>query len=152
MQIPLDTCTEYANFWCIMYNERKSKLMYFGKNFETFSCAPLLLNGAPLEFVNKIKYLGVLLKSDKGFYVSAKKPRIAFYRSSNSKLNVIKRPSEPVLLKLLYSVCVPCITYACEVVNYHHKEKESLHVAINDAIRRIFSLDYFGLFKTFLGT
>ena len=42
-------------------------------------------------------------------------------------------------MKLLYSICVPNLTYACEVAHYHYKEKESLHVALNDAIRRIFS-------------
>ena len=42
-------------------------------------------------------------------------------------------------MKLLYSICVPNLTYACEVANYHHKGKESLHVALNDAIRRIYS-------------
>ena len=36
-------------------------------------------------------------------------------------------------------VCFPIITYACEVVNFSHKEMESLHVAVNDAIRKIFS-------------
>ena len=42
-------------------------------------------------------------------------------------------------LYLLYSICVPNVTYASDVVNYHYKEKNSLHVAVNDAIRRIFS-------------
>ena len=42
-------------------------------------------------------------------------------------------------MKLLYSVCVPIITYASDVVIFPHKEMESLHVAVNDAIRRIFS-------------
>ena len=31
------------------------------------------------------------------------------------------------------------ITNACEVVTHSHKEMESLHVAVNDAIRRVFS-------------
>ena len=37
----LDICSSYAASWCIMYNERKSKLMYFGPNFKTFSCASI---------------------------------------------------------------------------------------------------------------
>ena len=63
----------------------------------------------------------------------------AFYRSSNSILSALAGPSEMVQMKLLYSVCVPTITNACEVVTYSHKEMESLHVAVNDAIRRVFS-------------
>ena len=42
-------------------------------------------------------------------------------------------------MKLLYSICVPIITYASDVIDYPHRELESLHVAVNDAIRKIFS-------------
>ena len=139
MQTLLDACSEYAVTWCIKYNHKKTKVMYFGKNHDSFTCAPLTLNHESLEFVKEYKYLGVLIKSENGFFCSCKKPRTAFYRSSNSILNVIKKPSENVLMRLLYSICVPNLTYACEVINYHYKEKESLHVALNDAIRRIFS-------------
>ena len=65
--------------------------------------------------------------------------RNAFYRSSNSILNTLHGPSELVQMKLLYSICVPIITYASDVVIFHDKEMESLHVAVNDAIRKIFS-------------
>ena len=44
-------------------------------------------------------------------------------------------------MKLLYSICVPNVTYACDVVDYHNKDKQSLHVAVNDAIRKIFGYD-----------
>ena len=61
MQILLDICSDYAASWCIKYNDRKSKLMYFGKKFDSFSCSSITLNNAPLEFVSEWKYLGVLL-------------------------------------------------------------------------------------------
>ena len=148
MQILLDICSNYAESWCIKYNERKTKLMYFGKNYESFNCSPILLNGAPLEFVSQWKYLGVLLNSDTRFTCSVKKCRSAFYRSSNTILNVLRGPSEVVLMKLLYSTCVPIITYACDVVEYHHKEMQSLHVALNDAIRKIFTYNRWESVKT----
>ena len=139
MQHLLNICSEYAFSWCIKYNERKSKLMYFGKKFDSFSCASITLNDVSLEFVSEWKYLGVLLKSDARFTCSAKKCRNAFYRSSNSIINTLHGPSELVQMKLLYSFCVPIITYASDVVIFHNKEMESLHVAVNDAIRKIFS-------------
>ena len=40
-------------------------------------------------------------------------------------------------MKLLYSICVPNITYACDVVDYGNNDMQSLHVAVNDAIRKI---------------
>ena len=122
--------------------------MYFGKKFESFSCAPILLNGAQLEFVKEWKYLGVTLKSDKSFTCSAKKPRGAFYRSANSILNTLRGPSNYVLMKLLYSICVPIITYAADVVEYHNSELLSLHVAVKDAIRKIFSYNRWESIRT----
>ena len=82
------------------------------------------------------------------FMCTAKKSRSAFYRSSNSILNVSGGPSENVLMKLLYSVCVPIITYAFDVIVLHHKERQSLHVAVNDAIRKIFSYHRWESIKT----
>ena len=122
--------------------------MYLGKNPDSFSCQPISLNGGPLEFVSEWKYLGVTLTSDNGFYCSAKKPRSSFYCSVNSVLNVMRKPSQVVLMKLLYSICVPIVTYACDVATYHYKEKQSLHVAVNDAIRRIYSYDRWESVKT----
>ena len=115
--------------------------MYFGENHGSFTCHPLFLNGEPLEFVSEWKYLGVSLLTGSGFYCSAQKPRSAFYRSSNSILNALRGPSQDVQMKLLYSICVPNITYAWDVVVYSRKDKESLHVAVNDAIRKIYSFN-----------
>ena len=77
MQSLLDICANYASLWCINYNEKKSKLMYFEKKFDSFERPSILLNGASLEFVSEWKYLGVLLRSDK-FYVFSKEIAICF--------------------------------------------------------------------------
>ena len=82
-----------------------------------------------------------MVKSEKDFCCSVIKPRSNFYRSSNSILDVLNGPSEDVQMKLLYSICVPVITYACEVIDYSSRDKQSLHVAVNDAIRKIFGYD-----------
>ena len=139
MQQLLDTCKDYADFWCIKYNDRKTKLMYFGKDHIHVPGHPLFLNGEPLEFVSEWKYLGVIVQAGPSFSCSAKKPRSAFYGSSNSILSVLQGPSKMVQMNLLYTICVPNITYACEVAPYRHSDNESLHVAVNDAIRKIFS-------------
>ena len=141
MQCLLDTCSEYAQSWCIRYNDSKTKMMYIGRDFSSFSCKPLFLNGNCLDFVPEWKYLGVTVMSEKSFCCSVNKPRSTFYRSANSILNVLNGPSEDVQMKLLYSICVPNVTYACDVVDYHNKDKQSLHVAVNDAIRKIFGYD-----------
>ena len=64
MQTLLDACSDYAHTWCIKYNHKKTKVMYLGKKNDSFSCAPLTHDNAPLEFVKEFKYLGVLIRSE----------------------------------------------------------------------------------------
>ena len=63
---------------------------------------------------------------------------IKFRSAANTVLNVQRQPSENVLMMLLYSTCVPIMTYAFEVVPYSAGQIQSLNVALNDCIRRIF--------------
>ena len=42
-------------------------------------------------------------------------------------------------MNLLFSNCVPCLTYAAEVVDYGSSEMHAFNVAVNDSIRRIYS-------------
>ena len=44
-------------------------------------------------------------------------------------------------MKLLYSFSVPILSYAIEVKQYPSTEMHNCHVALNDAIRRIFSFN-----------
>ena len=48
------------------------------------------------------------------------------------------KPSEHVLLKLLYTNCVPILTYACEVTGFSNGIINEMNVSLNDAIRKIF--------------
>ena len=42
-------------------------------------------------------------------------------------------------MRLLYSNCVPIITYACAVKEYSAADMHRCNVAVNNAIRKIFS-------------
>ena len=139
MQDILDICSTYAEDWCIWYNEKKTKIMAFGKKFDSFSCVPLTMNGKNLSFVSEWKYLGVTVKSGRYFSCSAAPCLASFYRTTNTILNVAKKPREQVLMNLLYSICVPILTYACEVKVFSAREMTQLHVACNDAIRKVFT-------------
>ena len=91
-----------------------------------------------LEFVHEYKYLGVIVVAGKTFSVSHVKPLIKFRSAANTVLNVHNKPSENVQMKLLYSSCVPIMTYTCEANIYTAKQINCLNVALNDGIRRIF--------------
>ena len=101
--------------------------------------APLYLNGSTVAYVSEFKYLGIHVLAGKSFSASATKPLSAFRCSANTILNVLNKPSQAVLLKLLYSNCVPIVTYASEIRTHNASEMIDMDVALNDCIRKIFT-------------
>ena len=113
--------------------------MIVGGNSFSDSC-PLYLSGAPLEFVSDFKYLGVHFQVNRGgLSFACTTAKRSFHRAANSILNGSVKPHSNILLKLLYSNCVPILTYACAVKDFSSSEMYRCHVAINNAIRKIFS-------------
>ena len=116
--------------------------MIFGKNnLDLGMLAPIVLNGDNLQYVSEIKYLGTTIIAGKKFSFSAKADLASFYRASNSVINVLVDAHEEILLQLLYTNCVPIISYACAVKQYSSRDMSSCNVAINNVIRKIFSFE-----------
>ena len=138
LQKLLDICQDYGTEWCITYNPSKTMAMLFGK---PVTPGQLYLNGSSIKFVSECKYLGVYVIAGRFFSASLNKPLSSFRCSANTILNVLNQPSEPVLLKLLYTNCVPVMTYACEIRMYGPNEMDKMDVALNDCIRKIFTYD-----------
>ena len=132
MQEMLDVCYEYCCEFNLTFNTKKSKTMIFGNPGSYIK--PLLLNGNVIDIVTEWRYLGTTILSGKSFSFSAKSELRAFYCSANSLLSAKIKPNEPVLMSLLFSVCVPTITYASEVKVFSNLKMHSCHVAMNDAI------------------
>ena len=56
----------------------------------------------------------------------------------NSIVTAVRKPSEQVSMKLLYSFSIPILTYASEVKWFSYSDMYDCHVAVNDSIRKIF--------------
>ena len=110
--------------------------MLFGKEC---MMKPLKMYGKDLEFVTECRYLGVNVVSGKSFSTTTSPLLRKFRCSANTILNAQQRSSEPVLMKLVYAVCVPNLTYACDAVALTTKQIHEMTVALNDCIRRIFT-------------
>ena len=65
----------------------------------------------------------------------------SFYRSANAILNIVNCPDETILMHLLYTNCVPILSYACAVKEFSAREMSDCNVALNDAIQKIFSFN-----------
>ena len=124
----------------LSFNPLKSKVLIFSKKKVYFlTLMPISLNGNDVEYVTSISYLGVSIVSDRGFCVSAANELRAFYRAANSILTTIQKPSEEIVMQLLYTNCVPIITYACRIKCFSSRDMRDCNAAINDCIRTIFS-------------
>ena len=119
LQELLNICVAYCTKFCLDFNVNKSKVMIVGNDRAdlTLFC-PLLLGNSPLEFISEYKYLGVVLSADKGLCFSATTTIRSFYRAANSVLHSRVKPDQRVLMRLLYSNCIPIITYGCTVKEY----------------------------------
>ena len=138
MQEMLLICQLYYDEFCLHFNAKNSKVLLFG-HFKCADIAPLFLNGLPIEYVSEWSYLGTTIISGKSLSFSASNDRRSFFRSANSILSAHRKPNEMVLMKLLYSICVPILSYAAEVKVFSYSDMHSCNVALNDSIRRIFS-------------
>ena len=135
LQTLLDTSERYGKFWCLSYNPLKSKVVAFGSKL---SYPKFYMYGEELDMVDKYKYLGITVVAGPTFSTSNVRSLIRFRSSANTILNATRASSEPVLLKLLYSICVPHLTYASDVIAYSARQMQPMTVALNDCIRRIF--------------
>ena len=138
MQSLINICVSYCTEHCLTFNTRKTKSLVFGKESDSPNRSPLILNGETIEYVREWKYLGCLVVSGKRFSYSCKLDLSTFRRSVNSIVTAVRKPSEQVAMKLLYSFSIPILTYASEVKHFSCSDMYDCHVAVNDAIRRIF--------------
>ena len=112
--------------------------MVVGKSLDT-DLSPLFLNNLPLEIVSQYKYLGVIFQAAKQLSFASTGVIRSFHRAANSILFSRVKPNQNVLMKLLYANCVPIISYACAVRDFSAADMYRCHVAVNNAIRRIYS-------------
>ena len=139
LQHLLNICADYCFAFCLRFNVSKTKIMLFGKISKSVSdCAKISLNGEEIDYVTCCKYLGFHIVSDVHFSISITEDLRGFFGSVNSILASVRCPRENVQMQLLYSNCVPKLTYGAAVKSLNASETRQYSVAVNNAIRRIF--------------
>ena len=140
LQRMIDECSIYCKEYCSSFNSKKSKVMVFSKTkVDKRIIKPLTIGDGEIDFVDTIKYLGTHIVSDPTLSFSHSEDLRSFYRASNSVLNQLNAPDESVLMHLLYTHCVPSFTYASAMKDYSGRQMTECTVALNDAIRKIFT-------------
>ena len=139
LQRMIDVCAAYCARYCLKFNVAKTKIMVFGKLSRVLpSLAKITIHGESIDYVNSCKYLGFHLMSHDKFKFSVTEDLRGFFGSIYSVLSSIRRPRENVLMQLLYSNCVPKLTFGAPVKDLTASEMNQFNVAVNTAVRRIF--------------
>ena len=140
LQRLLDICANYCRKFCLDFNVNKSKVMIVSRKCVSYdNLCSLRLNDTELEYVHEYKYLGVNLNTGNGLCFPATSTIRSFHRAANSVLHGRVKPSQQVQMRLIYSNCVPILTYGCAVKEYSAADMRRCHVALNNVIRKIFS-------------
>ena len=133
-------CSNYCKTFCLMFNVKKSKILIFGSLYKISDIiAPIYINNIPVEIVKTWRYLGFLVSSGPTFSFLPDDDLKKFYRASNCILNSKNVQNETVQMPLLYSNCIPILSYGSCVKNFMGRDVRLLNTAVNNAIRRIFS-------------
>ena len=136
----ISMCQNYCDNLGLAFNSKKSKVMVFSNSkVDLNALRKIRLGQSTIDYVESIRYLGVTLTSNHGLGYSAANDIRTFYRASNSILNVLKKPEENILMKLLATNCVPILNYACCVKSFSAHEMSNCNTALNDAVRKVFT-------------
>ena len=134
----IEKCAEYCREYGLTFNASKSKVIVFSKSATNYEkLVPIVLNGSKVDFVDSVTYLGTTIMNNKGFSFSSTNDLSKFYRASNSILRAINKPSEEVLIHLLYSCCIPILSYASAVKDYPSRQMQDCTTATNNSLRLI---------------
>lgn len=140
MRAMLQVCDIFAIEYDVKFNTVKSVAMRIGPRFNV-TCAPLMLDGRFLKYVETIKYLGVVVNAAKCFKCSMEHIRMRFYRVFNSIYAKTRGAnSELVTVELMKSYCMPFILFATEALPLSNRIISMLDNCVSKAMAKIFSL------------
>ena len=135
----IKSCADYCKDFALTFNAKKSKIVVFSKkSIDLEKLGPIMLNGSKIEYVDTVTYLGTTITNNKGISFSSNNDLSKFYRASNAILRAVNKPSEEILIHLLYSCCIPILSYASAVKVFPARQMQDCTTAVNDALRLIF--------------
>jgi hypothetical protein len=149
LQNMLNICFEYSIVWDMKFNAKKCALMYIG--YCVLDDVPVLhIGGDELSWVKKIKYLGLIMQSEKELTVDVNVNCRKFLGACFGMFQRCGALSEPVLCELVLKKCLPILVYGTECIRLKTAQKQRLNVAFNTVIRRVFKLSKYTSVKNII--
>ena len=134
-QLLIDICANYGIENDLLFNRSKSVCMVVKPRCLNVSTPLMFLNGDALEYVDSVKYLGVLLSQDMKDDADMSRHLRSFYARSNVIFRKFHHCSASIKVNLIKTYCAP---YCSQLwVNHTKCSYNKLRVAYNNAYRRV---------------
>ena len=135
LQHLIDICANYGYENDILFNRSKSVGMVVKPRGRNVSTPLMYLNGDALEYVDSVKYLGVMLSNDMKDDADMNRHLRSFYARSNVIFRKFHHCSASIKVNLIKTYCAP---YCSQLwVNHSKCSYNKLRVAYNNAYRRV---------------
>ena len=102
-----------------------------------------MLNNVLLQWVERIKYLGVYILAGKTFCVDSSFNRTKFLGATFGILQKCKNVSEEIKFNIIQHSCLEVLLYGIDSLTLKPSHVHKLSVAYNTAVRRCFNLSRF---------
>ena len=135
----LNPCEVYAKDYNIIFNAKKSKLMYFGRNNINSKNMMSMSNGTMIDFVDQCTHLGTIINSD----ITSKNVDFAvndLFMRTNNLMAAFSNTQSSTLFVLYNFYCMN--VYGSQLLCFNeHKSIIRFYVVWRKTIRRIWHID-----------
>jgi hypothetical protein len=139
LQRMLILCENHLRQLDMALNAKKSVCLRIGARYKDDCHQITTLTGESLCWVDKCRYLGVVIIAAKRFSISLTNNKQSFYRSCNAIFSKIGHcASEEVIIKLISAKCMPMLTYGLDVCPMSAAQTRTLDFIITRVFMRIF--------------
>ena len=136
LQSLLNICTEYCQLHDPTLNAKKSVCMFFRSSVnKQCGLSDIFISGTICEFLNEVKYLGVMINSSFKTTIDVQRQTRNFYARANLLIRNFRYCTDNVKCYLFQSYCTS--RYCCQLwFNSTKGSLKKLKTSYNSALRR----------------
>ena len=137
LQHLLNICSDYCERHDLTFNAKKSMCMYFSTSINKHCGFPVIyLGNCECQFVNEVKYLGVMMHSSMKTTIDVTRQTRKFYMQANLLLRNFRHCSDNVKCSLFQTYCTNM--YCCQLwFNSTKCSINKLSTSYNSVLRRL---------------
>ena len=133
----IHVCSDYCERHDLTFNAKESMCMYFSTSINKHCGIPVIyLGNCERQFVNEVKYLGVMIHSSMKTTIDVTRQTKKFYMQANLLLRNFRHCSDDVKCSLFQTYCTNM--YCCQLwFNSTKSSINKLSTSYNSVLRRL---------------